>query len=76
MNSANPKAVKAAAFKAYWLKWGMNLFNRAEEYGIDWMKIKPWELSGQVYLAEEEATPDEYKNNPYKEARNTKKSVF
>jgi hypothetical protein len=66
----SPKEAKAAAFKAYWLKYGMNLFNRAEAHGVDWMKIKPEKLSGEVILAEEFAAPDEYKQNPYKEAPN------
>jgi hypothetical protein len=59
--NVSPKEAKAAAFKAYWLKYGMSLFNRAEAHGVKWLDIKPDQLSAAVILAEEFATPDEYK---------------
>lgn len=71
-----PLSVQQAAFKAYWLKWGMSLFNRAHAVGVEWEKVKPWELSAMVLLYEEAAKPDEFKNNPFQEARNTQKPAY
>lgn len=59
----SPKAAKEAAFKHYWLKYGMNLFNRGEAHGVNFLDYKPEQFSAAVILAEELATPDEYKTH-------------
>jgi hypothetical protein len=57
----SPKAAKEAAFKHYWMKWGMHLFNKAEAHGVNFLDYKAEQFSAAVILAEEWATPDEYK---------------
>jgi len=59
--NVSPKEAKAAAFKAYWLKWGMHLFNRGEAVGVNFLDYRAEQYSGAVIQAEEFATPDEYK---------------
>lgn len=59
------KAAKEAAFKHYWLKYGMNLFSRAEAHGVNFLDYRAEQFSGAVILHEEWAKPDEYKNNPF-----------
>lgn len=61
MNAPNLKTVRATAFKSWWIRYGMNLFNRAEAHGVDFLKFRPEQFSGAVIQAEEFATPDEYK---------------
>lgn len=57
------KAEAAKEFKARWIAYGMNLFNRAEAHGVDWRKMNLEQLSAAVILAEEYATPPEYQTN-------------
>jgi hypothetical protein len=55
------KEAKAAAFKAGWIKYGMSLFNRGEAHGVNFLDYRPDQYAAAVILAEEWATPDEYK---------------
>ncbi|HLP30287.1 MAG TPA: hypothetical protein VK465_07005 [Fibrobacteria bacterium] len=57
-------------FLARWIPWGMAKLARAEAYGIPWERIPLEQLDDHIHLAEEFATPDEYKT---KEARTTQK---
>ena len=58
------------AFLARWIPWGMAKLARAEAFGIPWERIPLEQLDDHINLAEEFATPDEYKT---KEVRNTPK---
>jgi hypothetical protein len=59
------KAEAQKAFKARLIPWGMKLMNRAEAHGVDWERLPIEKLEAAVIFAEELATPDEYKNNPF-----------
>ena len=51
------------AFLAKWIPYGMNLLARAEAHGVDWSRMPTEQIEGAVILAEEWATPDEYKSS-------------
>ena len=53
------------AFLARWIPYGIGLMNRADAMGIDWNNISLDKLDAAVIFAEELATPDEYRNNPF-----------
>lgn len=50
-----------ARFLARWIPFGIHLANRAEALGVDWDCCSMEELTSRIILAEEFATPDEYK---------------
>jgi hypothetical protein len=54
-----------AEFKGRWIAYGMHLFNRAEALGVDWRNMSLEKLPAAIDFAEEFATPDEYKRNPF-----------
>lgn len=49
-------------FLARWIPYGMNLFARAEAYGLDWNKIPMEQLSATIILTEEWARPSDYQD--------------
>lgn len=60
---------KRQAFLKRWIPYGINLLARAEAHGVDWEKISLEKLEAEVLFAEEWATPDEFKSNPFQQQR-------
>lgn len=52
-------------FLARWIPYGVKLLARAEGNGVDWENCPMERLVGEIITAEEFATPDEYKSNPF-----------